>query len=104
MIVLFHSPRFRVVAAAFAPVGRMALTNYLLQGVFIGMVLYGFHGGLALAGQIAPKTVLPLCLGFFALQMLASTWWLARYRFGPMEWLWRTLTYSERPAMRVQPA
>lgn len=103
MILLFNSARFRKVALAFAPVGRMALTNYLVQGVFIGLILYGFHGGLALAGQIEPKVVLPLCLGFFALQIVFSQWWLARYRFGPMEWLWRTLTYGERPSMRVQP-
>ncbi|WP_338244221.1 DUF418 domain-containing protein [Aurantiacibacter hainanensis] len=104
MILLYHSARFGKIAAMFAPVGRMALTNYLVQGVFIGAILYGFHGGLALSGQIEPKAVLALCFGFFALQIGISHWWLGRYRFGPMEWLWRTLTYGERPAMRAQPA
>jgi len=104
MILLFHSARFGWIAAMFAPVGRMALTNYLVQGVFIGAILYGFHGGLALSGQIEPKVVLALCFGFFALQIVFSHWWLGRYRFGPMEWLWRTLTYGERPTMRAQPA
>ena len=95
---------FGILARMFGPVGRMALTNYLVQGVFIGLVLYGFHGGLALAGQIEPKVVLPICLGFFALQIVFSQLWLARYRYGPMEWLWRSLTYGERPTMRAQPA
>ena len=104
MILLFHSSRFGMLARVFGPVGRMALTNYLVQGVFIGLVLYGFHGGLALAGVIEPKVVLGLCFAFFALQTLFSHWWLGRYRFGPMEWLWRTLTYGERPKMRAQSA
>lgn len=104
MILLVHSSRFACIAGAFAPVGRMALTNYLVQGLFIGLILYGFHGGLALAGQIEPKVVLALCFGFFGLQMFFSSWWLKHYRFGPMEWLWRTLTYGERPAFRLQPA
>ncbi|MEL1250640.1 DUF418 domain-containing protein [Aurantiacibacter gilvus] len=104
LILLFHSSRFGVLARVFGPVGRMALTNYLVQGVFIGLVLYGFHGGLALAGMIEPKVVLGLCFGFYALQTVFSHWWLGRYRFGPMEWLWRTLTYGERPTMRAQSA
>lgn len=104
LILLFHSSRFGILARMFGPVGRMALTNYLVQGMFIGLVLYGFHGGLALAGQIEPKVVLPICLGFFALQIVFSQLWLARYRYGPMEWLWRSLTYGERPTLRAQPA
>ena len=104
MILLFHSPRCKRIALAFAPVGRMALTNYLVQGVFIGLIMFGFHGGLAMSGTIEPKQTLPLCIAFFGLQILFSRWWLARYRFGPMEWLWRTLTYGSRPTMRLQPA
>ena len=104
LILLFHSSRFGALARVFGPVGRMALTNYLTQGVFIGVILYGFYGGPALTGQIEPKVVLPLCFGFFALQTVFSHWWLGRFRFGPMEWLWRALTYGERPAMRQLPA
>jgi uncharacterized protein len=44
--------------------------------------------------------VLATAVTFFALQVASSGWWLARYRFGPMEWLWRWLTYGERPVMR----
>ncbi len=84
----------------FAPVGRMALTNYLAQGFIYGFVLFGIGPGLGLAGQIGSFAVLLICIAFFAFQTVFSHWWLARYRFGPMEWLWRTLTYGERPAMR----
>jgi uncharacterized protein len=85
---------------AFAPVGQMALTNYLVQGFIYGFVLFGVGPGLALAGKIGTSTVVIVCVAFFAAQMAFSHWWLARFRFGPMEWLWRTLTYGERPAMR----
>lgn len=84
----------------FAPVGRMALTNYLAQGLVYGFVVYGVGPGLGLAGRIGSFQVLSICIAFFAFQMLYSHLWLARFRFGPMEWLWRALTYGERPAFR----
>lgn len=84
----------------FGAVGRMALTNYLMQGLIYAFVLFGVGPGLALAGRIGTTAVLAICVLFFALQIAFSHWWLARYRFGPMEWLWRSLTYGEMPAMR----
>lgn len=84
----------------FAPVGRMALTNYLAQGLLYGFILSGIGPGLGLAGKIGSFAVLLTCIAFFAFQTVFSHWWLARYRFGPMEWLWRALTYGERPAFR----
>lgn len=83
----------------FAPVGRMALTNYLAQGLIYAFVLFGVGPGLGLAGRIGSAAVLAICIAFFAFQTAFSHWWLARYRFGPMEWVWRTLTYGERPIM-----
>ncbi|WP_111642117.1 DUF418 domain-containing protein [Marinimicrobium alkaliphilum] len=80
-----------------APVGRMALTHYLLQSLFWTSVFYGY--GLGLWGQI-PRAVHPVCvLVFFAGQVWLSHWWLRRYHFGPAEWLWRSLAYGQRPAM-----
>ncbi len=84
----------------FAPVGRMALTNYLAQGLIYAFILFGVGPGLGLAGRIGSAAILAICIGFFAFQVVFSHWWLARYRFGPMEWLWRTLTYGQRPTMR----
>lgn len=103
LILFFNAPSLRGMAAPFAPVGRMALTNYLVQGVFIGLVLYGFHGGMALAGTIEPQTALMAALLFYIAQVAFSHLWLARYRFGPMEWLWRGLTYGKFAAMRREP-
>lgn len=84
--------------AALAPAGRMALTNYLLQSLLGSLVFYGY--GLAMWGRIGHAGLLLLVLVVFALQVLASRWWLARFRFGPVEWAWRWLTYGTRPPMR----
>ncbi len=87
----------------FAPVGQMALTNYLVQGFLYGFVLFGIGPGLGLAGRIGTSSVILLSILFFAGQIAFSRWWLSRYRFGPMEYLWRALTYGERPAFRKSP-
>jgi len=85
-----------------APAGRMALTNYLLQSVVGSLVFYGY--GLGLWGQVARRWLLLGVVVVFALQVLASRAWLARFRFGPVEWLWRACTYGRFPAMRTAPA
>jgi uncharacterized protein len=77
----------------FASVGRMALSNYVGQGVICTLVFYGT--GLALGGTMGPTMYLPLGLAVHAGEVLASRWWLTRFRFGPLEWLWRMLTYGE---------
>ena len=84
----------------FGAVGRMALTNYLAQGFLYAFVMFGVGPGLALAGRIGTTSVIGISLAFFAFQIAFSHWWLARYRFGPMEWLWRWLTYGIRPQFR----
>lgn len=80
--------------ALFGPVGQMALTNYLMQGLAYGFVLSGVGPGLELAGKIGTAAVMAICIAVFALQIGISHWWLSRHRFGPMEWLWRWLTYG----------
>ena len=85
-----------------APVGRMALTNYLLQSLLWTWIFYGH--GLGLWGQL-PRWSHPLfVLAFFAVQVGFSHWWMARFRFGPAEWLWRSLTYLSLQPMRRRPA
>ena len=87
----------------FGAVGRMALTNYLAQGLLYAFVMFRVGPGLGLAGKIGSSTVVLVCIAFFAFQVVFSHWWLARYRFGPREWLWRWLTYGDRPAFRRSP-
>jgi uncharacterized protein len=104
IVVALHKGWGRRLFGVFGAVGQMALTNYLLQGFIYAFVLYGPPLGLGLAGRIGSFAVLMVCIAFFAFQTAFSHWWLARFRFGPMEWLWRALTYGERPAFRRVPA
>jgi uncharacterized protein len=88
--------RWRSLLSPLAFVGKMALTNYLLQTVICQALLGGSM--LGRFGPVHPPMGLLLTVVVFAFQIAASQWWLSRYRFGPMEWLWRTLTYG-----RMQP-
>jgi uncharacterized protein len=101
IVIGFEGGRLRRWLAPFAWAGRMALTNYLAQGAIIGFVLFGVGPGLALAGKAGTCVMLGIAIAGYALQMLFSRWWLGRYQFGPVEWLWRAFTYGERPPMRV---
>ncbi len=85
--------------APFAAVGRMALTNYVAQSVVAGLFFYGY--GLGRYEKLGPAA----CLGFVVLvysaQVALSSWWLKRFRFGPLEWAWRSLTYGKpQPFLR----
>lgn len=81
-----------------APVGRMALSNYLAQSVLGSIIFYGY--GFGLIGKLDSLQQLGYIVVVFGLQMVISRWWLERFRFGPMEWLWRSLTYRTRQPFR----
>lgn len=77
-------------------VGRMALTNYLLQGLIIVPICIGFD----LFGKFTPTMALVIAGLVWAVQVPSSVWWLRYFRFGPAEWLWRSLTYGRPQPMR----
>jgi len=81
-----------------APVGRMAFTNYLAQSIILGWIFYGY--GLGLFGKLGVTSALAIGLAVYFVQVPFSAWWLGRYRYGPVEWLWRTLMYGEAQPMR----
>ena len=90
------------VVARFAAVGRMALTNYFLQTLICTTIFYGH--GLGWFGQVERTGQVLVVVAIWALQLIISPLWLARFRFGPFEWLWRSLTYWQRqPLQRTQP-
>jgi uncharacterized protein len=91
---------WRRILRPFAPIGRMALTNYLTQTVICLLVFYGYGAGLI--GQVGAAAALLIALLVFAVQMAWSPWWLVRFHFGPAEWLWRSLTYGHRQPMRIR--
>lgn len=85
--------------AKFAPMGKMALTNYLMHSVILTSIFYGYAGGQF--GLVSRSTQVLIVLVIIVFQMLASRWWLARFRFGPMEWLWRSITYKKLQPMYI---
>jgi uncharacterized protein len=80
-----------------APVGRMALTNYLGQSLILGWIFYGY--GFGLFGKLSVSTAFTIGVVVYAMQAAISAWWLGRYRCGPVEWLWRSLMYGSRQPM-----
>ena len=84
-----------------APLGRMALTWYLFQTVFGIWLFYGFPRGPGLMGRVGPASLTALCLVGYPAQVLLARAWLARFRFGPAEWLWRCLTYGKMQPFRA---
>jgi uncharacterized protein len=102
LIRLIHNERWRPRLAPIATVGRMPLTNYLFQTLLGTFIFYGW--GLGLWGKVGPAALLLLAtILYFAIQIPLSTWWLNRFRYGPMEYFWRVLTYG-RKAMSPQSA
>lgn len=80
------------------PLGRMAFTNYILQSVILGLVFYGY--GLGLFGKLDSVAGLAIVLAVYVAQVVVSRLWLDRFRYGPIEWLWRTLMYGRAPPFR----
>ncbi|MCP4553622.1 MAG: DUF418 domain-containing protein [Bacteroidetes bacterium] len=78
----------------FAPVGKMALTNYLLQTILATTIFYDI--GFGLAGKFGYTLTIGIALIIFSIQVIFSKWWLKNHKFGPMEWIWRQLTYGKR--------
>lgn len=81
-----------------APLGQMALSNYLLQSIICTTIFYGY--GLALFGKVGAAAGIALTIVIYALQIPLSHWWLRRFRYGPAEWLWRSGTYLKRQPLR----
>jgi uncharacterized protein len=99
VILLTQGEAWRRRLAPLAAVGRMALSNYLLQSLICTMIFYSY--GLALFGKVSPSIGLLLTIIIWLIQIPLSVWWLRRFQFGPIEWLWRSLTYWQRQPMRV---
>lgn len=81
-----------------AAVGRMALTNYLTQSLICTLLFTGV--GFGWFGQLARHELYYVVAAVWTLQLIWSPFWLARFQYGPAEWLWRSLTYRKRQPMR----
>jgi len=80
-------------------VGRLALTNYLLQTLICTTLFYSY--GLGLYGKVGPAVAALLAIAIYLLQVALSSFWVRRFQFGPAEWLWRSITYGRLQPMRI---
>ena len=102
ILLLLQHPVARRALGVFAPLGRMALTQYLLQSLVCTWIFNGH--GLGLYGKVPISHYLMGGMVLFALQVWSSQLWLARFRMGPAEWLWRRLTYGSPQPFRLRPS
>lgn len=84
--------------ASLAPVGQMALTNYLSHSVICTTIFYGY--GFGLYDKLAPTVTALLVFVIYGAQIIISRWWMNRFRFGVMEWVWRSATYGQIQPIR----
>jgi uncharacterized membrane protein YeiB len=94
VVLMVHSRTAFARIRVLGPLGRMALTNYLTQSLIGATFFYGYamgHWGMPRAQQVL------FVLAVYAAQIAVSHWWLSRFHYGPMEWLWRGFTYWQVP-------
>lgn len=94
IMLLYKSGLFRWLFALLRPVGQMAFTNYLMQSLLCGFFFYGI--GFGMFGQLARHEIYYVVGAIWLLQIIYSNIWLHYFRFGPLEWAWRSLTYWKK--------
>ncbi len=99
MIVSKTSTR-SFIAKRLSDVGRMALSTYLMQSIICGFLFYGH--GLALFGDLDRSAQMVCVLGIWVFNIVFATVWLNRFKYGPFEWIWRSLTYGKMQPMRKE--
>lgn len=82
----------------FAPAGRLALTNYLMASLVFSTLFYGY--GFGLWGQVSRPAQVGMVVALTVVQCALSAWWIARFHFGPLEWVWRAATWLRWPPLR----
>jgi uncharacterized protein len=98
--LLMLKPKWHMRLAPLSYIGKMALTSYLSQSLF-GVILF-FHFGLGLFFLTSPALNAVMCVSVFAIQVAFCKFWLARFNYGPVEWLWRSATYLKWQPLRKQ--
>jgi uncharacterized protein len=99
IVTLVNSLRWRRLVLWMAPLGRMALTNYLMHSIILSTIFYGYAFGQF--GSIARGPQMLIVISIIAVQLAFSRWWLRRFHYGPLEWVWRCATYREWQPLRI---
>jgi uncharacterized protein len=100
LILAAQTPRGKAALMPLAGVGRLALTVYLTQTLMFTTLFYGY--GFGQAFKLGPAAVIAWAVVIFAVQVVVCQWWLRHFRFGPVEWLWRSLTYLKWQPLRLR--
>ena len=96
MVLMIMKPRIKRMLSWMAPLGQMALTNYIMHSLILTTFFYGY--GYGMYGEVSRLTQMYIVVGIILFQVVFSVLWLKAFRFGPLEWIWRSLTY-----MKIQP-
>lgn len=102
LILCVKTGALRFLTNALAPVGQMAFTNYIAQSLIMTAIFYGGRG-LGLYGEVGRDGLMAIVVGVWILQLIWSPLWLSRFKMGPLEWVWRRLSYG-KPLAIAQPA
>lgn len=100
LVLAARTPRGRAALAPLAGVGRLALTVYLTQTLMFTTLFYGY--GFGQAFRLGPAAVTAWTVVILGVQLVACQWWSRRFRFGPVEWMWRSLTYLKWQPLRLR--
>ncbi|MEH6944166.1 DUF418 domain-containing protein [Bacillus sp. JJ722] len=98
IVLLVENRRVYTLLKPFSYVGRMSISNYLIQSLVCTTIFYSY--GLGLYGQISFTIGFCLVILLYSLQIVGSRWWLKTYRLGPVEYIWRWGTYGNKPSMK----
>jgi uncharacterized protein len=99
LVVFCRSSALMKLKSLLANVGKMALTNYLSHTLICGFIFYGW--GLGFYGSFDRSEMLLVVVGVWIFQLFFSSFWMARFQFGPFEWLWRSMTYGKRQPLKI---
>jgi len=88
------------ILSIFIPIGQMALTSYILQSILCVFIFYGF--GFKLFGSLSLSFIYLIAIAILAFQVIFSMLWLKKFRFGPLEWIWRCLSYKKRLSIKIK--
>jgi uncharacterized protein len=99
-LLLWGPATSNLFTSAVTAAGRMALSNYLAQSIVLSILFYGY--GFGLFGRLGSATAAAIGVVLYGAQLMFSSWWLKQYRFGPFEWIWRTLSYGRVQPMRLR--
>lgn len=100
LIMLMYRMRWQKWLFPLSYIGKMALTSYISQ-TFFGLLLY-YHFGLGLFIKTSPAFNILIAIAVFVIQAILARWWLKRFNYGPVEWLWRSLTFLRWQPMKKQ--